>query len=186
MRIVILAWGLVLSAAVVAAGAKPVQLSLTPDVAVFDRTETINGVTLSIWGENPQTALAVGLINGSTGPSAGLSLGLLNYADSYGGLQWAFVNYVKGDFTGWQGGPLCGLVVSAVNYAGAAMAGLQLGAVNYAGRLVGLQVGLVNVADQADPGVQVGVVNVIRANTRWFTGLPEELAPTAVLVNWRF
>ena len=48
------------------AGSKPLQLSLTPDIALFDRSETIEGLCLSIWGENPQTALALGIVNGST------------------------------------------------------------------------------------------------------------------------
>ncbi len=177
---------MIVAATEVMAGPKPVQLSLTPDIAVFDRTERINGVSLSIWGENPQTALAVGLVNGSTGQSAGLSIGLLNYAENYKGLQWSFVNYTKGDFVGWQGGPLVGVLLSAVNYTGGSMEGLQLGAVNYAGRLTGLQFGLVNIADSVPGGGQIGLVNVIRENTSWFTGLPNELAPAMVLVNWRF
>jgi hypothetical protein len=66
------------------------------------------------------------------------------------------------------------------------MKGLQTGAVNYAGTLTGLQLGFVNYAEGADAGVQVGVVNIIRQNTRWFTELPEELAPAMIFVNWRF
>ena len=84
---------------------RPFQASLTPDAALYDRNDQINGLTLSIWGENPQTSLAIGLVNGSTGNSVGVSLALLlNYADSYTGLQWGLINYTKGDFLGWQGG----------------------------------------------------------------------------------
>ena len=160
------------------AGNRPLQLSLTPDIALFDRNETIEGLTLSIWGENPQTALALGIVNGSTGQSAGLSLGLvLNYADSYKGIQWAPINYTKMDFLGWQSG--------LVNYTEGSMKGLQTGVVNYAGKLTGLQFGLVNYAETAETGVQIGLVNLMPQN-RWFTGLPNELAPGMVLVNWRF
>jgi hypothetical protein len=89
----------------VMAGTKPFNLSLTPDIAVYDRNETIEGLTLSIWGENQQTSLALGIANGTTGNSAGLSWGLvLNYADNYKGIQWAPINYTKGDFLGWQDG----------------------------------------------------------------------------------
>ena len=161
------------------AGTKPINLSLTPDVAVYDRSETIEGLTLSIWGENQQTSLALGIVNGSSGDSAGLSWGLvLNYADNYKGIQWAPINYTKGDFLGWQDG--------FVNYSGGAMKGLQTGVVNYAGSLTGLQLGLVNYAETTDAGVQIGLVNIIRQNTHWFTELPDELAPAMIFVNWRF
>jgi hypothetical protein len=173
---------IVLVAVMVAGGAmagnKPIQLSLTPDIALYDRSETIEGLTLNIWGENPQRALALGFVNGSTGDSAGVSLGLiLNYADSYRGIQWAPVNYTTGDFLGWQGG--------LVNYTEGFMKGLQTGVVNYAGKLTGLQLGLVNYAATAETGVQLGLVNFIPKNP-WFSGLPDELAPGMILVNWRF
>jgi hypothetical protein len=171
-----------LVAVMVASGAmaesKLLQLSLTPDIAIFNRSETIEGLTLSIWGENPQSALALGIVNGSTGQSAGLSLGLLlNYAENYKGVQWAPINYTKGDFLGWQSG--------FVNYTGGLMKGLQTGTVNYAGRLTGLQLGVVNYAATAEAGVQIGLVNIIPQN-QWFTALPDELAPGMVFVNWGF
>ena len=164
---------------------EPVQLSLTPDFAIYDRTTRIDGLSLSIWGENPQSALAIGLVNGSTGESAGLSIGLVNYAATYTGLQWSFVNFTEGDFTGWQGGPFFGLLVSAVNYTEGTMTGLQCGLVNYAGKLNGLQVGFVNYAETPKSGVQVGIVNIMPEN-EWFSKLPDELAPAMVLVNWHF
>ena len=168
----------------VMAGSKPIQLSLTPDIALYDRSETIEGLSLSIWSENPQSALALGIVNGSTGQSAGLSLALvLNYADNYKGIQWALINYTKGDFLGWQGGWVFGF--AAVNYAEGSMKGLQTGVVNYAGKLTGLQLGLVNYAATAETGVQIGLVNLIPKN-QWFSGLPDELAPGMIFVNWRF
>ena len=66
---------------------KPFNASVTPDYSVYGRDVMIEGLTLSIWGESPQTSLAIGFVNGSIGQSAGLSLGLLNYAESYKGLQ---------------------------------------------------------------------------------------------------
>jgi hypothetical protein len=178
--------GVVLVAGSTIAATKPIQFSLTPDIALYDRTTTIAGLTLNIWGENPQTALALGFVNGSTGQSAGLSLAvILNYANNYKGLQWGLVNCTKGDFLGWQGGVLFGLAGSLVNYTGGTMKGLQTGVVNYAGRLTGLQFGVVNYAAAAQTGVQIGVVNLMPEN-RWFTGLPDELAPGMILVNWRF
>ena len=157
---------------------EPIQLSLTPDIAIFNRTERIEGLALSIWGENPQTALALGIVNGSTGRSAGLSWSwILNYADDYKGVQWALVNYTKGDFLGWQAG--------FINYTEGSMKGFQWGAVNYAGSLTGLQLGFVNYAETAKTGLQIGLVNLIPSN-QWFSGLPDELAPGMIFVNWRF
>jgi len=157
---------------------EPIQLSLTPEIAIFNRTERIEGLALSIWGENPQSALALGIANGSTGRSEGLSWSwILNYADDYKGVQWALINYTKGGFLGWQAG--------FVNYAEGSMKGFQSGAVNYAGRLTGLQLGFVNYAETAETGVQIGVVNLIPSN-QWFSKLPDELAPGMIFVNWRF
>lgn len=172
----------ILVAAVAASGvmaaSKPLQLSLTPNIAIFDSSEMIEGVCLSLWGENPQKALAFGIVNGSTGRSAGLSFGvLLNYADEYKGVQWAPINYVQSDFIGWQGG--------LVNYVDGTMKGLQSGVINYAGTLTGLQLGLINYADTASNGVQIGLINMIPSNT-WFSDLPDELAPGMIFVNWRF
>jgi len=150
----------------------------TPDIALFDRHEQIKGLCLSIWGENPQSALALGIVNGSTGRSSGLSWAFfINYADDYKGVQWAPINYTKGDFLGWQGG--------FMNYTEGQMKGLQSGVFNYAGRLTGLQLGLFNYAKTADSGLQVGLVNFIPEN-EWFHELPKELAPGMIFVNWRF
>lgn len=169
--------GLVLAAT--AAQSAPLQLALTPDLAIYGRTEPINGLALQIWGENPQHALALGIVNGSTGDSAGFSLALvLNYAENYKGVQWAPINQVRVDMVGWQGG--------FINYTGGYLQGVQTGFLNYAGRLRGLQLGLINLADTASSGVQIGLINVINQNKNWFTGLPDELAPAMVFVNWSF
>jgi len=161
------------------------QASFLPDAAMYPSDQQIDGMTLSIWGQNPQSAFALGLINGSTGESSGLSIGLINYAESYSGVHWSFVNCAEKDFAGWQGGPIF-LVFSAVNYAGGYMRGFQTGVVNLAGKFSGFQIGLVNYAQYADPGIQIGLINVIAQNSGWFTNCPEELAPGMVLVNWRF
>lgn len=156
----------------------PIQVSITPDAALFSKSEQVNGLALSLWGENSQKALALGIVNGSTGNSVGVSVGLLlNYADSYKGLQVAPVNYNTGDFLGWQAG--------AVNYTEGSMRGLQTGVVNYAGNLTGLQLGLLNYADTADNGVQIGLINILPQNN-WFDDLPDGLAPGMVFLNWRF
>lgn len=156
----------------------PFNASLTPDISIVGPAETVNGLTLSIWGENPQHSLALGFVNGTAASSSGLSLGLLNYGDDYVGVQWGIVNFEKGSFLGWQN--------AFVNYAGGEVTGLQSGFVNCAGNLTGLQFGFVNYARQANQGVQIGVLNVIPQNDYWFTMLPNELAPAMIIVNWRF
>lgn len=164
---------------------EPFQLSLTPDVAIHDRNERIEGFSLSVWGENPQSAFALGLVNGSTGDSAGLSVGLVNYSDTYTGLQWSFVNYAQGDFTGWQGGPFFGWVIGGVNIVSGRMTGFQCALVNTAGSLNGLQLGVFNYANAVESGVQIGLINIMPKN-EWFTKLPDELAPGMIFVNWHF
>jgi len=156
----------------------PIQFSITPEVAVVDRDVRIEGLSLGIWSENPQTALALGVVSGSRGQSAGLSWSfLLNYADSYKGIQWALVNYNRANFLGWQSG--------LVNYTEGTMKGLQTGAINYADRLIGMQWGFFNYAETVETGVQIGVVNIIPRNA-WFSELPNELAPGMIFVNWKF
>ena len=147
-------------------------------MALHDRTTQIEGLSLGIWSENPQRALTLVIVNGSTGQSSGFSWGyLLNYSESYKGVQWAPVNYATGDFLGWQAG--------LVNYSDNAMHGLQSGFINYAGHLKGLQFGFLNYAERVDKGVQIGLINLMPEN-EWFSGMPDELAPGMVFINWHF
>ncbi len=152
------------------------QLSLTPSVALQPSSTRINGLSLNIWGENPQTGVAFGFINGSTGESTGFSWGLYNYDESYTGVQWGLANYSDKSFDGWQGG----LVNLDEDYS----KGVMLGVANYSDEMHGLQVGVFNYADDLD-GVQIGLLNVANDND-WFTSFPNELAKGFVLVNWSF
>lgn len=140
------------------------QLSLIPDVAVQARTTHIKGFSLGLWSENPQSALALGVVNGSTGNSSGLSLALLgSYAQNYEGVQLAFIaNYTEGKASG-----------------------LQWAAFNYAGNLKGFQLGFVNYAKKTEKGLQVGIINIMNENRVWFRNFPDEVAPGMILVNWR-
>lgn len=140
------------------------QLSLIPDIAIHAKTARIEGVSIGIWSENPQSALALGVVNGSTGDSSGLSLALLaNYAQSYKGAQLAWI----------------------ANYTEKNASGLQWAAFNYAGKLHGLQLGFINYAETADKGVQVGLINIMNQTKKWFSNFPNEIAPGMVIVNWR-
>lgn len=150
--------------ATTAQASQPFNASLVPGVSVFSKNTRIEGFILNLWGQNPQTALAIGVVNGSTGQSSGLSLAFIaNYADSYTGAHLGFVNFAKGQFIG-----------------------LQWGAVNYAGRMKGLQLGVVNFAKDMDGGVQIGLVNVIQSTRSWFSEFPRAVAPFFLIANWRF
>lgn len=150
-----------------AQSSKPVQLSLTPEIAMQPRFTLIEGICLNIWGENEQRAVALGFVNGSFGESVGASLGLLNYAENYKGIHLGFINYTGGQFSGIQGGWLFGF-----------------GGVNYAGTLTGLQLGLVNYAESAENGIQIGIINIINQTEAWFDNFPNELAPGMIILNW--
>ncbi|MCS7337066.1 MAG: hypothetical protein NZ739_02340 [Verrucomicrobiae bacterium] len=153
------------------------QLSLTPDIAIHPRTTTIRGVSLGIWGENPQHSFNFGFVNGSTGESSGFSWAIIaNYADSYKGVQWGIVNVAKTSFVGWQDG--------WVNYSRGTFVGFQSALVNIAQEFKGLQLGVINYADDLR-GVQIGGLN-IAVNNPWFTGFPSKLATGFPIINWSF
>ena len=152
------------------------QASLVPEVAIHSKDTRINGVALSIWGENPQSALALGLVNGSTGESKGLTISAANYADSYSGVALGFVNVCQENFTGWQGG--------FVNCAWGNFTGLQSGPVNIAEKFDGLQLGVYNFTETLH-GVQIGIIN-IALNNPWFSEFSDKLAPGFPIVNWSF
>jgi hypothetical protein len=153
-----------------------IQLSLTPDVALFSKTTTVRGLSLNIWGENPQWSLTLGFVNGSTGDSGGFSWGLVNYDESYQGVQWGWANYSRESFIGWQRG--------FVDVSQGTFEGFQSGAVNVSEDTTGLQLGVVNYAQQLK-GVQVGFINVAE-NNPWFTEFPDKLATGFPILNWSF
>ena len=80
------------------------QASLTPEIAIYSSTTEIRGLSLHIWGENPQQGLTLGLVNGSTGDSSGFTWGLFNYTDSYTGVSWGLCNVSRLNYVGWQQG----------------------------------------------------------------------------------
>ena len=151
------------------------QASLTPEIAIHSKDTVIEGITLNVWGENPQTAFAWGFVNGSTGQSGGFSLSLFNYTEDYTGVQWGILNTSSGKFTGWQDG--------LVNFADE-FVGVQSGAVNFAKNVKGVQLGFFNYTEQLN-GVQIGFANIVKDNG-WFDEFPNKLAKGFVFVNWSF
>lgn len=176
MKTLLVLPALVLGIAHVQADGPFFQASLTPDIAIFSKSTQINGLTLSIWGENPQHSLSLGFVNGSSGDSEGLSWGLVNYADSYTGVAWGCVNYSGAYFYGWQNG--------AINYSQGKFIGLQSGFINVAQEMRGLQWGMVNYAENLH-GLQIGFVNVA-LNNKWFEEFPNKLATAFPIINWSF
>lgn len=159
------------------ADTKPFNMSVTPDMAIYRRTTTIEGVTLSVWGENPQSSLALGIANGSTGKSAGLDAALLlNYAEYYNGVKFAPLNYTRHDFIGWDSG--------FINWVDRSATGLSTGMMNFTHQLKGVQFGFINYVDETHAGFQIGLINIIRSNQNWFSDLPTGFAPVMIFVNW--
>ena len=154
-----------------------IQLSLTPDIALYPRTTTIDGFSLNIWGENQQQGATFGLINGSVGQSGGFSCGVVNYDDAYTGIQWGVVNVSNEEFVGWQSG--------VVNTSQGTFSGFQDGLVNLSEEANGCQLGLVNYTQRLR-GLQIGVINVAANNNGWFDEFPDKLAPVFPIVNWSF
>lgn len=162
--------------AVHAADGSAFQASLTPSVALHSSSTQINGLSLSIWGENPQRGVALGFVNGSTGDSKGFTWGLYNYDESYTGVQLGIVNYSSTSFIGLQ--------YSLVNFDQGYFKGLEWGLGNVSQETHGVQLGTFNYAEQLS-GIQVGLIN-IAANNDWFTGFPNQLAKGFPFVNWSF
>jgi hypothetical protein len=154
----------------------PIQLSLAPDIALYPRTETITGFSLGIWGENPQTSLNLGVVNGSTGDSGGFSAAVVNYDENYRGVHWAVVNSSSESFLGWQ----CG----AVNISHGSFQGFQSGIVNLGDDTSGVQLGVVNYAENLR-GLQLGLAN-FASNNPMFTDFPDKLATGFPILNWSF
>ncbi len=109
----------------VSAETKAFQASLFPSIAIYDNAQKIEGVTLSVWGENPQESLALGFVNGMTEDSVGASLAFfVNYADRYKGAQFGMVNVNNG---------LRGVQFGFFNFTHNAKAAVQLGFINVIG-----------------------------------------------------
>jgi hypothetical protein len=168
---------IVVGACAVQADQSAIQLSLTPDIAIHSRNTAIHGFSLGIWSENPQKSLTLGIVNGSTGDSQGLTWAFIaNYADSYTGVAWSLVNVSKTSFVGWQSG--------LVNLAQGSFTGLQSGFYNDGEKTKGLQLGVINFAEDLH-GVQIGLFNMAM-NNPWFTEFPNKLATGFPFVNWSF
>ena len=152
-----------------AAQENPVQLALFTPVQLVPESQGVSVVRLNlIYSVNRSVKLIdLGFVNvTSGGPSSGV--------------QWAFVAFNRGSFTGWQAaaaavtrGPFTGL--QSGWYTSAQQGeGVQWGGVNTAANWNGLQFGLVNFAQRLH-GVQIGFINIIRQGGQF---------PVFPIVNW--
>ena len=127
---------------------------------IADRT--VHGLQLGLVNWNGNSRVAWGR------RSIGAQIGIVNFSDTFCGLQDGCVNISGNKVTGVQ----CGYFNCAND-----LDGLQCGAwlilgVNMAyGNVTGCQIGIVNYANTMVKGLQIGLVNVI-ANNGWMPVLP--------------
>ena len=108
-----------------------------------------------------------GLVNWDCLDSVGAQIALLNFADTYTGVQLGFLNWNSSLAEGLNVGfanaaqsDFNGAMFGAVNYCKANYCGAQIGLFNeIAGSSEGLQLGLFNAADDHN-GVQIGLLNL--------------------------
>src|SRR5690625_4215127 len=150
------------------------QASLTPEVAVVPRGDTVRGLALNIWGENRVNGVNLGFVNGMVGDSSGFTYSLLGtYAEDYRGVIWGgFFTYTKGDIRGWQ--------AAAINVSNGSLVGLQSGLANIGNQVKGVQLGFVNYTQDLH-GLQIGLINIAASNP-WFTDFPDKLATAFPIV----
>jgi len=176
MKKILIVSAFVVGALAVRADESMFQASLTPNIAIHPSSTEIHGLSLNIYGENPQHGVALGFVNGSTGESKGFTWGIYNYDDSFTGVQWGVVNNSKQNFKGWQGG--------MVNISKGTFRGWQDGWVNWSEEVHGLQSGIFNRSTQLH-GVQLGLINIAE-NNDWFKDMPHKFAKGFPLFNWSF
>ena len=136
----------------------PFMLSFVSPLQVPPRDFDCGGLRLNlVYGEcRDFDGLDLGTVGRATGHGNGFQAALLaNIVDGDGlGLQFAPVNYVKGEYAGLQAG--------VANYSAKAKT-FQLGFYNGAEHIEGLQIGVINTT-RTMIGVQIGLVNVIQDN----------------------
>lgn len=148
---------LLTSSAPLHAQKKPIQIAVFAPIQLFDDSNHIEGIRLSLlYGRNVSVkGLDVGFISHST---SGKSVGV----------QFGFIGLNESDFTGWQD--------TFVNITKGSFEGLQAGVLNYAKRMNGVQFGLVNYAGTMK-GIQIGLLNIIKSGGTF---------PVFPIVNWSF
>ena len=136
----------------------PFMLSFVTPLQVPPRDFNVGGLRINaVYGEcHDFDGLDISTVGRATGHANGFQAALLaNVVEGDGfGIQAAPVNYVKGQYAGFQFG--------AANYAEKAKT-LQIGFYNGAEHIEGMQIGVINTT-RTMIGVQIGVVNVIQDN----------------------
>lgn len=99
--------------------------------------------------------------------SIGGQVGVLNYCDSFCGLQDGLVNISSGKFTGLQ----ASFLNVASDVRGAQIGSYVILAANFADTITGCQIGLLNFVNRVDGGLQIGLLNINTGNG-WLPVLP--------------
>jgi len=123
---------------------------------------TVHGLQLGIvnWNDNGRVAWGK--------RSIGAQIGIVNFADTFCGLQDGCVNFSRTKVTGVQ----WGFFNSAKDLDGLQCGSWLIFGVNMAhGNVTGCQIGLVNYAETMVKGLQIGIVNIIE-NNGWLPVLP--------------
>ena len=126
----------------------------------------IQGAVLANVVDGNVYGLQTSAVNADWGDVLGLQVGVVDYCNSFNGLQVAGFNWNNLASYGWQTAvananqdEFVGLSVGAVNYSMKAT-GCQIGVVNVGDTMTGCQIGVVNAVQRAR-GVQIGFVNMI-------------------------
>ncbi len=164
----------------------PVQLSLTPDVALRPDSESVQGLRLGVWSRSQDVSgLDLGIVQGTRGDFLGVGVAVVNLVDGdSAGLQWGVYGYsrVRGTFKGVLGGIVVrvqgdcygllsgwvalsdgsakGWVDGLYAQVGGDFSGLQTGLITYCkGEAKGVALGGFNRNDQRSAGLTMGLVN---------------------------
>ena len=97
--------------------------------------------------------IQISAVNVDWGDVWGLQLGLVDYCNSFHGVQFGGINWNNTPSHGWQ--------VAVANANQEDFAGFMVGAVNYSLRMVGCQIGVLNIGD-GDMGCQIGLINAVQ------------------------
>jgi hypothetical protein len=131
----------------------PLQLSVFPELQLFDQDVHITGLKLNfIYGYN----VAV----------SGFDFGLFSGCSDFEGIQANVVNYAESNATGVRISPINlsqnseGIELGLINHASVGTQNLSLGLINVTKEAQGLQIGVINYTEQMY-GIQIGVINII-------------------------
>jgi hypothetical protein len=131
-----------------------------------DSVYGIQGAFLANVVDGDVFGVQVASVNADWGNVWGVQVGVVDYCNSFHGIQVGGINWNNTPSHGWQTAvananqeEFAGFSAGAVNYS-LRVTGCQIGAVNLADSMTGCQIGFFNAAQRAR-GVQIGFLNMI-------------------------